>query len=229
MTGLVDRLEMRAPTADRPVADWTGPELEARSDWKVSVPADVALDFRGKDPESPDLVTPRLVAFAEGITARLTRGDGLVCLKGLADTLPDPIDRRAFHLAMADALGEVLTQYGRLFEIRDRGVDHTKDSIPVSMTSAPTGFHTDSSRRDIVPDYVGLLCERPAASGGDSLVANALNVFRELAATRPEVLAVLERPFVRDVVTPGVPKTREARARNFKKCLGKPIQFSFVV
>lgn len=212
MTGLVDSLQLRATS--RTVGAWTGPELLARDDWKVRVPVDAARTMRGVDPNGIGIASPPVAAFAAELFERLTTGDGVVCLKGLVEALPDPIDRRAFHVAIAESFGEVLTQYGRLFEIRDRGVDYTKDSIPVSMTSAPTGFHTDSSRADVVPDFVGLLCERPSASGGDSLVANALNVHRELAASHPGVLAVLERAFIRDVVTPGVEKTRDALLRN---------------
>lgn len=49
----------------------------------------------------------------------------------------------------------------------------------------PLEFHNDYS------DVVGLLCLRPAAEGGDSLVCSATRLFNELCANRPELVPAL--------------------------------------
>ena len=53
-------------------------------------------------------------------------------------------------------------------------------------------FHSDGS------DLVGLFCLDAGASGGASLVANALTIHNELARTEPELAAELYAPFPYD-------------------------------
>ncbi|MEE2675011.1 MAG: TauD/TfdA family dioxygenase, partial [Myxococcota bacterium] len=93
-------------------------------------------------------------------------------------------------------------------------VDYTTSAVPVSATAAATGFHTDSSSVDTWPDIVGLLCESPGTRGGESLITNGLRAHRELRLRAPEALAILERDFIRDVVTPGRERTRANLLRN---------------
>lgn len=49
-------------------------------------------------------------------------------------------------------------------------------------------YHTDGS------DLVGLMCLRPAKSGGLSCVANVVAIYNELVRTRPELIAALYEP-----------------------------------
>jgi len=104
--------------------------------------------------------------------------------------------------------------YGRLYAVEDRGVDYKTSALPVSATSAETGFHTDSSSVDSSPDIVGLLCETPSSSGGESLVSNALRAHRELSLRAPDTIEVLEKDFIRDVVTPGRERSQANLLRN---------------
>ena len=49
-------------------------------------------------------------------------------------------------------------------------------------------YHTDGS------DLVGLMCLRPAKSGGLSCVANVVAIYNELVRTRPDLVAALYNP-----------------------------------
>jgi len=59
-------------------------------------------------------------------------------------------------------------------------------------TSARQRFHIDSC------DVVGLLCLRPAKSGGASAICSSVAVVDEIRRLRPDLAAVLEQPFVYD-------------------------------
>ena len=111
-------------------------------------------------------------------------------------------------------IGEPILRYGFQFEVADRGVSHLDSAVPVSMTRAATGMHTDSSAFDCVPGIIGLLCERPSLDGGTSRLADAEAACRALATEAPDVLERLHRPFIRDVVTPGLDKGLDSLRRN---------------
>jgi hypothetical protein len=96
----------------------------------------------------------------------------------------------------------------------DRGLDYTKEAIPVSKTKAETGFHTDSTAKNYLPDIVGLLCLQPALQGGESLITNAANLLNHLYSVYPEYVDLLERPLYRDVITPGTTQNTDAVRAN---------------
>jgi hypothetical protein len=63
-------------------------------------------------------------------------------------------------------------------------------------------YHTDGS------DLVGLMCLRPAKSGGLSCVANVVAIYNELVDTRPDLIAALYEPLpwdARGEQAPGKP------------------------
>ena len=70
------------------------------------------------------------------------------------------------------------TTYGALYEVYDRRQPNPID-LPVSQTNLPIAFHTDSSKRDTLPDIVGLTCLQNA-EGGDTLLADAEGAYRIL-------------------------------------------------
>jgi hypothetical protein len=158
------------------------------------------------DPERCDVAPlsgPRVQELGAAVRADLATGPGFCRLSLLAGHGLAAPEQRLLYLALGCELGTLLTQYGRLYAVKDRGADYRTSMAPVSMTSERTGFHTDSSARDVLPDCVALLCEQPARQGGDSLVSNAMRVRDQLAHEAPGLLALLEREYVRDLVTPG--------------------------
>lgn len=151
---------------------------------------------------------PALEHLAGRARTQVREGCGVACLRGLDPQLDDATLRLAY-LAIGLGIGDALENYGRLFEVRDRGEDYRSSAVPVSMTRESTSFHTDSSARDTLPDEVGLLCLQEARSGGESLVSSAVSAHDRLSAQAPHCLSALYREYCRDVVTPGTERDAE--------------------
>jgi hypothetical protein len=130
------------------------------------------------------------------IAEELINGRGVVLIRGL------PADRygkqRAstiywgvgMHLgrpwpqnAKGHLLGDVTDQGRALDDPHGRGNEIGAVAFP---------FHSDGS------DLVGLFCLHPGASGGASIVANALAIHNELVRTEPELAASLYDAFAYD-------------------------------
>lgn len=203
---------------------WTAAELLQREGWRRPMPEPVLAEVRAFLATHPaaeadtfvfePTAWPRLVAFATELRAHLFGSDGVCWLRGLDAAGPGDQPARILFAAIGSALGTPMLQYGRLYPVVDRGASYRNEPVPVSMTNAETCFHTDSSSVDVVPDLVGLLCEQPSDSGGDSLVSNALAAIAELQRTTPWALPVLQQAWIRDVVTPGRERTQENLLRN---------------
>ena len=132
---------------------------------------------------------------------RLLASPGFVLLA--SDDQAEDEELRKVYARVTRSLGHLNSRYGDFFDVRDRGLDHRKASIPVSKTNADTGFHTDSSARDYCPHVVGLLCLQPAEQGGESLLANAADLHAWLQRYHPATLPALCKPIHRDIITPG--------------------------
>lgn len=208
---------------------WNARCLEQRSGWKIRLPLEVSREFlaylrtRTHSDLDLDLAAaaapniermPKLARFAAGVRDRLLFREGVVWLKGLESLGISGSDQQLFYAGLSGFMGRVMTEYGPLYSVRDRGSDYTREAVPVSMTCADTGIHTDSSSVDCLPDLVGLLCEEPSRNGGDSVLCNALHAYWSLRLQAPETVKVLEQDFIRDVVTPGREKTRANLLRN---------------
>ena len=79
-----------------------------------------------------------------------------------------------------------------------------------SATNVELVFHTDNAFGRRVPDYVGLLCKYPAASGGLSRFCSLYAVHDRLAKEHPEALRRLYQPMYFDRQAEhesGAPKT----------------------
>jgi alpha-ketoglutarate-dependent taurine dioxygenase len=128
-----------------------------------------------------------------------------------------PLDEqtlRLLFLAIGLQLGTPIETYGRLYDVQDSGVSYKEKAVPVSQTRESTGMHTDSSMKSVCPRVVGLLCIRPAVRGGNSRIASAAETHERLRAAAPALLDRLYGAYVRDAVTPGADRSREAIARN---------------
>ena len=106
----------------------------------------------------------------------------------------------ALHWLLGQALGRPVAQSfaGKMmYEVRDRG---TPIGIGTrgSHTNAELRFHTDCSSNVAPPDYVGLLCVRPAMEGGLSQLANWYEVYNRLLERRPELCARGFKPMLFD-------------------------------
>lgn len=204
------------PVAGEPLEDhrFDVATLLADSSWKVAA-SDRLLRERvrltewaaeQKDPAASyhngavDL--PEVTALAEDIKAQLDTGFGVAWVSGIP-VEGDPHAASLLYQALGAAMGQIIETYGRLYDVVDSGESYKTSAIPVSQTRESTGMHTDSSRKDNCPDYVGLLCHRPARSGGGSRITSAAEAHEALRRRSPDALKLLYQDFIRDVVTPG--------------------------
>lgn len=176
----IAELETAAGTV---IADGRSPTGFARDDFRLPTLADV---------------------LAEQLNI-LSNGRGFVFLRGLDVSRYDRVTLQAIywgicaHLGFGisqNAAGEMMsavTDYGDKFE----GDDPYLHNIRAHRTTVEIHPHTDSC------DYVALLCERPAKSGGASAVVSSLAMYNEILATHPEYLEPLCRGFYLDLVGKG--------------------------
>ena len=115
---------------------------------------------------------------------------------------------------LSSLIGNLNERYGKLFTVEDQGKDYINSKIPVSMTNRETGMHTDSSAHDYFPEIVGLCCIQPAAEGGELMLSNGANYYADTLLASPDVIKVLERNHIRDLVTPAMERSVELLRQN---------------
>jgi alpha-ketoglutarate-dependent taurine dioxygenase len=153
----------------------------------------------------------QLRPVVEWIRSELADGPGFAAVS--LGSLGLAYARLAFGL-VGVMLAPPIERYGFHYAVADTGQSYEEKAIPISMTRASTGLHTDSSARDCVPGIIALLCERPSPDGGDSLISDAFAACRWIAENRPDIALILQRSFVRQIVTPGLDKGLESLRRN---------------
>ena len=82
-----------------------------------------------------------------------------------------------------DAAGNVL------HDVVDTGKDLSSDNIRAYQTNLPIHYHNDGS------DALLLLCYRQARSGGRSQLISAVSVYNAIQERRPDLAAILRKPF----------------------------------
>ena len=162
---------------------------------------------------SAKLALPITTGWVRSWKKTLLLGNGFVCLQTTSAKLTDE-ELRLLYCFLAKSIGNLNQRYGAFFDVKDYGLDHTKSAIPISKTRACSGFHTDSSAKHYSPEVVGLMCLQPASEGGDSLLANAANLYAWLDKHHRDCLQALSRPTKRDVITPGTAQTADEICRN---------------
>lgn len=163
------------------------------------------------DPNSFEINEKEVAAFRP-IFSNMKASPGFVLLTAEAELSDDEL--RGLYAFISRTIGRLNQRYGYFFDVVDQGLDYTKKAIPVSKTKASTGYHTDSTAKDYVPDVVGLLCLNAGYKGGESLVTNAASAYEMLKKQFPECLDELEKPIIRDVITPGYEFNMEAILNN---------------
>jgi len=84
-----------------------------------------------------------------------------------------------------------------IYDVRDFGKPPGNGVRP-DVTNAEQNFHTDNSYNLCPPDYVGLLCLRPAMEGGISGVVSFYSVYNEMLKSHPGLVERLFRPYLFD-------------------------------
>ena len=132
--------------------------------------------------------------------AMLDSGVGFV----LIDRLPlddySADEAKALYWLLAQLIARPVAQSwdGKMiYDVCDLGRPPGNGVRP-DVTNAEQSFHTDNSYNLCPPDYVALLCMRPAMEGGVSGIVSFCTAHNEMLARHPALLARLYAPFLFD-------------------------------
>jgi hypothetical protein len=139
---------------------------------------------------------PTLSPELRRITRELIDGRGVVLIRGLPVDRYDKSRASKIYWGVGMHLGRPWPQNAKghlLGDVTDQGRavdDPNSRGNEIGAVAFP--FHSDGS------DLVGLFCLNAGASGGASLVANAVSIHNELVRTNPELAAELYAGFAYD-------------------------------
>ena len=148
------------------------------------------------DVTADDFPLPTLGPLLADVVEELVNGRGFARIAALDVERVGAEDASWMYWGIGMHLGEPWPQNAKghlLGDVRDQGKapdDPTARGNEIGGHGL--GFHSDGS------DLVGLMCIDAGASGGESLVANALGAYNELVRTRPDLAAVLFQPLPYD-------------------------------
>lgn len=197
--------EWRGPgIGDSYVVRLTDAELEeldaalATADSRVDDVLDITRD---------DFPLPTLGARLAEVTDELINGPGVALLRGLDVARYGKERASMIYWGVGTHLGEPWPQNAKGHLLGDV-TDHGRESSDPTARGYELGgvglpFHSDGS------DLVGLLCLDAGASGGKSVVANAVTIHNELVRSAPDVAAELYGPFPYDLRGEHKPGSRQ--------------------
>ena len=189
-------------------SSWTGPDMAARAhEWTMrfddaqreellgalAAVESAGLDFL--DLNRKNFVLPNVGAMLESIVDILLDGRGFILVQGVPIEGLSERQIELMYWGMGLYVGIALPQGAAgtdLFaHVRDEGVDRNANygGGLLNKHSGGLPFHTDSS------DIVGLLCIRPAKSGGQSTIVSTTAVHDEIVRRRPDLAAVMYQPW----------------------------------
>jgi hypothetical protein len=181
--------------------NWRASDVADSSVWTYSLTPgdeaelDVALRFaRSKSDDllqlgREDFPLPTLGGKLAEIERELIDGRGFVRISALDRAAYDDDEMTMLYWGIGLHLGDPWPQnkYGHVMgDVTDQGKrvdDPTARGNELGLIALD--YHTDGS------DLVGLMCLRPAASGGLSCVANVVEIYNTLLAERPDLVAAL--------------------------------------
>jgi alpha-ketoglutarate-dependent taurine dioxygenase len=166
----------------------------------------VLIEARSKDGRPltewrlADSPSSSCLAVMGQIRNTLDHGYGFVVIDNILSSLATQEQEIAAYWLLGTALGTPFKQNVKgdyLYSVRDMGMK-VEQGVRPSTTAEESSFHTDYSFGDPHPDYVGLLCIRPAKEGGLSQLVNAWSVHNELLQRVPDELRTLYGRFYFD-------------------------------
>ena len=187
---------------------WYGPAMARRRDeWAITLtPGEIAelrtaargfLEAGGPlvEARAEDFDLPSLASRLRSVAEDVTWGRGFALLRGVPVEQMERDEQLACYWAVGLQLGVPVSQnaMGHLLgHVKDIGRDPNDPAVRIYQTSYRQIFHTDST------DIVGLLCLKPARSGGLSAIVSSTTIYHEMKKTRPDLVKVLEQPFFYD-------------------------------
>ena len=199
-----------AMVLDEPVegpAAWRGPGLRDDGSWlhhlseahvdEIEAALAVVRD-RGLavlDVGRDDFPLPTLSPVIQGWVDELDAGRGFVWVRGLPVERYTEEEASIIYWGIGQHMGVPVSQNAAgdlLGHVRDTGRSTTDPSVRGYQTRIRLPYHTDGS------DVVGLLCFRPARSGGLSSIVSSTTVFNEVVRRRADLVDLMYEPFFYD-------------------------------
>ncbi len=200
--------------------DWAGTEIQNDPRWRFSLTADdvaeldradAALQARGmpwQEMTRDDFPLEGLAKKLAAVQVELEQGSGMA---RLAELPIEQFSGRLRHIWQGiglhlgtpvhqDYKGSLMRDIEDKNENTDALFDHeltTRDGKPFksskarTLSNGPLRFHTDRC------DVVALLCVRPSRAGGVSQLASSARVHNAMLERRPDLAALLYRPYHR--------------------------------
>jgi Taurine catabolism dioxygenase TauD, TfdA family len=191
-------------TRVRSAADWRGDQVAQDPDWRLPLSdahrtevltALAAAQAAGLGPAevSRELFPlPTLGPLLARLAGDVADGRGFALVQGVpVDGLTEQ-QHGLVAVGIAGHVGDLVPQGpGRapFVHVRDEGADPARSTTRSYQHSHRLGFHADPT------DVVGLLCLRPARSGGLSTVVSSVAVHNALVEVRPDLARLLYQPW----------------------------------
>lgn len=188
-------------------AAWTGAEMRASDEWihRLSDAEIGELDAALASVKSnrlglydvtlEDFPLPTLSPVIDQWVHDLEDGRGFILVKGLPIDRYSEADASTIYWGIGQHMGLPVSQNAAgdlLGHVRDTGRSIADPSVRGYQTRIRLPYHTDGS------DVVGLLCFRPAKSGGLSSIVSSTTVFNEVVWRRPDLVELMYEPFFYD-------------------------------
>jgi hypothetical protein len=195
------------PPEVRDASAWYGSEIAGSTDWIDHLANDEITEVEKAVHEvershrelttitATEIPLPTLGPRLQSLLDEVLHGRGFVLIKGLPIGSWTKRKAALAFLALAVHLGNLRMQNAQghlLGHVRDLGRSSDDPNTRIYQTRERQTHHTDSC------DVVGLLCLRPAKSGGLSSLVSSTTIFNEIRRRRPDLLKVLLAPIETD-------------------------------
>lgn len=203
-----DAFVLTLPPLQTGKSAWVGSDLAATTErWIVPLARDDIHELESAAHEfiasgraladlSPDqFPLPTLAPKLSRLREQLIHGVGFFVLRGLPVAEYNEVEASTIFFGLGSHIGRPRSQNARghlLGHVVSTGASSKDPGVRIYQTSERQTFHTDSC------DVVGLLCLRPARTGGLSLLVSAATVFNEMSKRRPDLLRLLFEPIATD-------------------------------
>ena len=201
--------EIRQPAGDR--LRWLAADIET-SDWLIEITPQALAEIERLSRFFTDNPTPILQRRLEELALPACR-DLMAKMKSILDDGVGfaVLERLPMDVYPTDTMLEVYWVLGQcigrpvaqkwngqmIYDVSDTGADYAYGTRG-SHTSVELNFHTDNAFARMVPDYVGLLCRRPAKNGGVSRFCSLYSVHQRMLEQYPDELGRLYKPVLYD-------------------------------
>ncbi len=184
-------------------AAWRGEELLARPDWLHVLDEGDRAEIAGALAGVRDLPVEKIEREGfrlPGLEERLGRiqenletGSGACLVRGLKAGDWNLEECRRVFAGLAAHVGTLVSQSAKgekIFSVRDEGFAEGDARVRGPSTNKKLSFHTDRC------DVIGFLCLQQAKAGGENELVSSAALYREIAQRKPDLLEVLEKPFL---------------------------------